>query len=130
MTDLIAYALKSNLGLEFLHWATSQSDIWHAAHRVGELVHKINEPLEKSAYVLDNLLTMDEDDIDCIGIRDLRLQQMHFDDEDDYNVQFQSRSGQQQHDANGRRARTPNTNYHHSSEQQSGKKIRQQQKIQ
>lgn len=28
---------------------------------------------------------MDEDDVDCIGIRDLHMQQMHFDDEDDYN---------------------------------------------
>lgn len=85
MSDLLASALKNSLGLQLLHWAVSQSDIWHLAHRCSELAHKINEPLEKSAYVLNNLLTMDEDDIDCIGIRDLHMQQMHFDDEDDYN---------------------------------------------
>lgn len=90
MTDLIASALKNSLGLQLLHWAVSQSDIWHLAHRCSELAQKINEPLKKSAYVLDNLLTMDEDDIDCIGIRDFHLQQMHFDDEDDYNDQEQS----------------------------------------
>lgn len=85
MSDLLASALKNSLGLQLLHWAVSQSDIWHLAHRCSELAQKINEPLEKSAYVLNNLLTMDEDDIDCIGIRDLHMQQMHFDDEDDYN---------------------------------------------
>lgn len=85
MSDLLASALKNSLGLQLLHWAVSQSDIWHLAHRCSELAHKINEPLEKSAYVLNNLLTMDEDDVDCIGIRDLHMQQMHFDDEDDYN---------------------------------------------
>lgn len=90
MTDLLASALKNSLGLQLLHWAVSQSDIWHLAHRCSELAQKINEPLEKSAYVLDNLLTMDEDDIDCIGIRDLHMQQMHFDDEDDFNEEEQS----------------------------------------
>lgn len=85
MSDLLASALKNSLGLQLLHWAVSQSDIWHLAHRCSELAHKINEPLEKSAYVLNNLLTMDEDDVDCIGIRDLHMQQMHFDDEEDYN---------------------------------------------
>lgn len=91
MTDLLASAFKNSLGLQLLHWAVSQSDIWHLAHRCSELAQKINEPLEKSAYVLENFLTMDEDDIDCIGIRDLHLQQMHFDDEDDYNDEEQSR---------------------------------------
>lgn len=90
MSDLLASALKNSLGLQLLHWAVSQSDIWHLAHRCSELAQKINEPLEKSAYVLDNLLTMDEDDIDCIGIRDLHMQQMHFDDEDDYNDEEQT----------------------------------------
>lgn len=93
MTDLLASALKHSLGLQLLHWAVSHSDIWHLAHRCSELAQKINEPLEKSAYVLDNLFTMDEDDIDCIGIRDLHMQQMHFDDEDDYNEEGQSRNG-------------------------------------
>lgn len=87
MTELLAAALKHSLGLQLLHWAVSQSDIWHLAHRCSELAQKINEPLEKSAYVLDNLLTMDDDDIDCIGLRDLHLQQMRFDDEDDYNTE-------------------------------------------
>lgn len=91
MSDLLASALKNGLGLQLLNWAVSQSDIWHLAHRCSELAHKINEPLEKSAYVLDNLLTMDEDDLDCIGIRELHMQQMHFDDEDDYNEEGQSR---------------------------------------
>lgn len=87
MSDLLASAVKSHLGLQLLHWAVSQSDIWHLAHRCSELVQKINEPLEKSAYVLDNLLAMDEDDIHlhCSGMRDLHLNRMHFDDEDDYN---------------------------------------------
>lgn len=93
---MLASALKNSLGLQLLHWAVSQSDIWHLAHRCSELAQKINEPLEKSAYVLDNLLTMDEDDIDCIGIRDLHMQQMHFDDEDDYNEEEQSNGGNQQ----------------------------------
>ncbi|XP_031620821.1 BTB/POZ domain-containing protein 6 isoform X2 [Contarinia nasturtii] len=84
MTDLLASALKNSLGLQVLQWAVSQSDIWHLAHRCSELAQKINEPLENSAYVLDNLLTMDEDDINCIGIRDLHLQQMHFDDEEEH----------------------------------------------
>lgn len=122
MTELIASALKTNLGLELLHWALSQSDIWHLAHRCSELAHKINEPLEKSAYVLDNLLTMGEDDIDCIDLRDLHLQQMYFDDEDDYNVQVQSRHNQQHCNYNGQRTQTttpttaniPATNHHHS----------------
>lgn len=83
MTELLASALKNSLGLQLLHWAVSQSDIWHLAHRCSELAHKINEPLEKSAYVLDNFLTMDDDDIDCVGIRDLHLQQMHFDEEEE-----------------------------------------------
>lgn len=87
MSDLVAAAVKSHLGLQLLHWAVSQSDIWHLAHRCSELVQKINEPLEKSAYVLDNLLAMDEDDmhLHCNGMRDLHLNRMHFDDEDDYN---------------------------------------------
>lgn len=87
MSDLLASAVKSHLGLHLLHWAVSQSDIWHLAHRCSELVQKINEPLEKSAYVLDNLLAMDEDDmhLHCGGMRDLHLNRMHFDDEDDYN---------------------------------------------
>lgn len=89
MSELLASALKNSLGLQLLHWAVSQSDIWHLAHRCSELAHKINEPLEKSAYVLNNLLTMDEDDMDCIGLRDLHMHQMHFDDEDDYNEERQ-----------------------------------------
>lgn len=98
MSDLLASALKHSLGLQLLHWAVSQTDIWHLAHRCSELAHKINVPLEKSAYVLDNLLTMDEDDIDCIG--DLHLQQMHFDDEDDYNEEGQSRHRHQHNNNN------------------------------
>lgn len=84
---MITGAMKNNVGLQLLQWAVSQSDIWHLAHRCSELVQKINEPLEKSAYVLDNLLAMDEDDIHlhCGGMRDMHLNRMHFDDEDDYN---------------------------------------------
>lgn len=104
MTDLFAAAVKNHLGLQILHWAVSQSDIWHLAHRCSELVQKINEPLEKSAYVLDHLLTMDEDDIDSIGIRDLHLQQMHFDDEDDYNA---NQREQHYRDRNARINRAP-----------------------
>lgn len=87
MSDLLTSALKNSLGLQLLQWAVSQSDVWHLAHRCSELAQKINKPLEKSAYVLDNLLTMDDGDIDCISIRDLQMNQMHFDDEDDYSVE-------------------------------------------
>lgn len=100
MSDLLASALKNSLGVQLLHWAVSHSDIWHLAHRCSELAQKINEPLEKSAYVLDNLLTMDEDDIDCVGMRDLHIQQMHFDDEDDYNEEGQSRYNNSRQQAN------------------------------
>lgn len=84
MSDLV---VKSQFGLQLLHWAISQSDIWHLAHRCSQLVQKINEPLEKSAYVLDSLFDMDDDDMQmhCSGMRDLHLNRMHFDDEDDYN---------------------------------------------
>lgn len=85
MTELIATAVKSSLGLQLLQWAISKSDIWHLAHRCSELAQKINEPIDKNAYVLDSWLTMDEENIGCIGIRDLHLHQMHFDDEEDYN---------------------------------------------
>lgn len=94
MTELFSTALKSSLGLQLLHWAVSHSDIWHLAHRCSELAQKINEPLEKSAYVLDNFLTMDEDDIDCVGIRDLNLQQMHFDEEDEYEEEYENAEDQ------------------------------------
>lgn len=87
MSDLLTSALKNSLGLQLLQWAVSQSDVWHLAHRCSELAQKINKPLAKHAYVLDNLLTMDDGDIDCISIRDLRMNQMHFDDEDDYSVE-------------------------------------------
>lgn len=98
MTDLLATAVKNNLGLHLLHWAITHSDFWHLANRCSQLVQKINEPLEKSAHVLDNLLTMDEDDFDahCIGLRDLHLHRMHFDDEDDYNDQDDRRRYEQQ----------------------------------
>lgn len=114
MTDLLASALKNSLGLQLLDWAVSQSDIWHLAHRCSELAQKINEPLEKSAYVLDNLLTMDEDDIDCIGIRDLHMQQMHFDDEDDYNEEEQSNRGNRQRNEQRTNTSLAIRNHHHS----------------
>lgn len=64
MTDLIASAFKNSMGLQLLHWAVSQSDIWHLAHRCSELAQHINEPIEKRVYLLNNSLSMDEDD--CI----------------------------------------------------------------
>lgn len=107
MSDLLASAVKSHLGLQLLHWAVSQSDIWHLAHRCSELVQKINEPLEKSAYVLDNLLAMDEDDmhLHCSGMRDLHLNRMHFDDEDDYNGEQMQRFANNNGDNRGPTAR-------------------------
>lgn len=90
---MIATAVKTNLGVHLLHWAITHSDFWQLANRCSQLVQKINDPLEKSAYVLDNLLTMDEDDIDvhCVALRDLNLHRMHFEDEDDYNDQADRR---------------------------------------
>lgn len=67
MTDLLASAFKGSLGLQLLHWAVSQSDIWHLTHRCSELVQHINEPLNKRVFAINNndsLLSMDEDD--CI----------------------------------------------------------------
>lgn len=67
MTDLIASAFKNSLGLQLLHWAVSQSDIWHLTHRCSELVQHINEPLNKRVFEINNnnSLSMDEDDCIC-----------------------------------------------------------------
>lgn len=63
MTDIVADALSNNLGLHLLHWALSQSDIWYLAHRCADLVQKIHEPLERGAAALDNILTLEEDEV-------------------------------------------------------------------
>lgn len=83
MTDLLAAAVKNHLGLHLLHWAVSHSDVWHLAHRCADIIHKIDEPLEKNAFAVDNLLTLDEDEIDCYGIRQLQMHNLHFDEEDE-----------------------------------------------
>lgn len=79
---MITGAFKQNVGLQLLQWAVSQSDIWHLAHRCSELMHKFNEPNDKSAYVLDSFAAMDANNIECIDA--FHLHCMHFDDEDSY----------------------------------------------
>lgn len=120
MTELLASAIKHSFGMQLLHWAVSQSDIWHLAHRCSELAQKINDPLEKSAYVLENLLPMDDDDIDCIGLRDLHLQQMHFDDEDDYNGDEEYQRSQQ-HNSNNTTSLNNRNQSHSYADDYSGK---------
>lgn len=90
MTDLITTAVKTNLGIHLLQWAISHSDFWKIANRCTQLVQDINDPLDKSADVLNNILTMDEDDIDahCITLRDLNLQQIHYQDDENGNNQI------------------------------------------
>lgn len=84
MTDLITTAVKTNLGVHLLQWAITHSDFWKIANRCTQLVQNINAPLDKSADVLNNFLIMDEDDIDvhCITLRDLHLQQIHIQDDE------------------------------------------------
>lgn len=109
MTDLLAAAVKNNLGLHLLHWAVSRSDVWHLAHRCAELIHKIDEPLEKSA--LDHLLTLDEDEIDCYGIRRLQMHNLHFEEEDEDNDY-----SQQQEQMNSDRGRNAINRNNHANE--------------
>lgn len=51
-------------GLHLLHWIIGQSDIWNLANKCADFVHKIHEPLERGAAVLDNILTLDGGDDD------------------------------------------------------------------
>ena len=49
--------LAETLGRQLLH-----SDIWFLADKCANLVKRIHEPLERSVAVLDNILTMEDDD--------------------------------------------------------------------
>lgn len=70
--------LKETLGLQLLHWAFARSPnvSWGAAGRCAvDFVHGIHEPLERSAAVLDGILTgereeeNDDDDDDSMSGR-------------------------------------------------------------
>lgn len=120
MTDLLAAAVKNHLGLHLLHWAVSNSDVWHLAHRCAELIHKIDGPLEKNAF--DNLLTLDEDEIDCYGIRQLPMHNLHFDEEDEEDGYSQRRE-QMDNNNNGGRYAIQRNNHANEQERVSGKYI-------
>lgn len=64
MSELLKETLSNHLGLQLFHWAVSQSDLWHLAHRCAEFVNKLHEPLERGAAVLDNILTLEEEEAD------------------------------------------------------------------
>lgn len=49
--------LAETLGRQLLH-----SDIWFLADKCASLVKRIHEPLERSVAVLDNILTLEDDD--------------------------------------------------------------------
>lgn len=49
--------LAETLGRQLLH-----SDIWFLADKCANLVKRIHEPLERSVAVLDNILTIEDDD--------------------------------------------------------------------
>lgn len=49
--------LAETLGRQLLH-----SDIWFLADKCANLVKRIHEPLERSVAVLDNILTLEDDD--------------------------------------------------------------------
>lgn len=57
-------------GLQLLHWIIGQSDIWNLANKCADFVHKIHEPLERGAAVLDNILTFDGSDDDDSDINE------------------------------------------------------------
>lgn len=55
--------LKETLGLHLLHWAFARSDVWCTASRCAvDFVNGIHEPLERSAAVLDGILTGAEEE--------------------------------------------------------------------
>lgn len=110
MTDLLASAVKNNLGLHLLHWAVSHSDVWHLAHRCADLIHKINDPLEKNTFIVDNLLTLDEEEIDCYGIRQLQMHNLHFEEEEEEDEELQQSVYGNQHRMDNERNAT-NRNY-------------------
>lgn len=49
--------LAETLGRQLLH-----SDIWILADKCADLVKRIHEPLERSVAVLDDILTLEDDD--------------------------------------------------------------------
>lgn len=53
----MASVLAETLGRQLL-----QSDIWFLADKCANLVKRIHEPLERSVAVLDNILTIEDDD--------------------------------------------------------------------
>lgn len=54
--------LKETLGLQLLQWAFARSDVWcTASRRAVDFMNGIHEPLERSAAVLDGILTDDEE---------------------------------------------------------------------
>lgn len=64
MSEIITETFSNHLGLQLFHWAVSQSDFRYLAHRCAEFVNKFHEPLERGAAVLDNILTLEEEEAD------------------------------------------------------------------
>lgn len=56
-------AITSHFGLQLLQWALSETDLWTLAYRCANFMNKIHEPLERSAAVLDQILTHEEDEL-------------------------------------------------------------------
>jgi len=54
--------LGGHLGRQLLHWAITQADIWYLAYRCAEIVTKFHEPLERGVAILDNILTLEEEE--------------------------------------------------------------------
>lgn len=84
MTELLADTLSNHLGRQLLHWVVQQSDIWYLANRCADFVNKIHEPLERGVSVLDNILTLDEDEAEFYGWMPLN------------DIQIRNRNGNQQ----------------------------------
>lgn len=67
MSSVLAETLSGHLGRQLLHWAGSQTDLWYLLYRCVTLVQKIHEPLERGVAVLDNFLTLEEEEAGGLG---------------------------------------------------------------
>lgn len=63
MNDTLAETLSSHFGRQLFYYLIKHSDIYHIANRCANFVTKIHEPLERGVAILDNLLTLEEEDI-------------------------------------------------------------------
>ncbi|GAB0100025.1 BTB/POZ domain-containing protein 6 [Sergentomyia squamirostris] len=67
MSSAIAETLSGHLGRQLLQWAGSQKDLWYLLYRCITIVQKIHEPLERGVAVLDNFLTLEEEEAGGLG---------------------------------------------------------------